>query len=96
MPSSLVVIAATAASIGFLHTLLGPDHYVPFIALAQSGRWSLRKTALVTFLCGIGHVGSSVALGFAGIALGTAVTHIKAIEACGLSCCRAPRAKPSD
>jgi sulfite exporter TauE/SafE len=80
-PSGLVVIAGTAASIGFLHTLLGPDHYVPFIALARSGRWSLRKTALVTFLCGIGHVGSSVVLGFAGIALGAAVTRIKAIEA---------------
>jgi nickel/cobalt exporter len=79
-PSGLAVIAGTAASIGFLHTLLGPDHYVPFIALAQSGRWSLRKTALVTFLCGVGHVGSSVALGFAGIALGSAVTRIKAIE----------------
>ena len=72
-PSGLAVIAGTAASIGFLHTLLGPDHYVPFIALAQSGRWALRKTALVTFLCGVGHVGSSVALGFAGIALGSAV-----------------------
>jgi sulfite exporter TauE/SafE len=80
-PSGLAVIAGTAASIGFLHTVLGPDHYVPFIALAQSGRWSLRKTALVTFLCGVGHVGSSVALGFAGIALGSAVTRIKAIEA---------------
>jgi sulfite exporter TauE/SafE len=80
MPPNLTLIAATAASVGFLHTLLGPDHYVPFIALAQSGRWSLRKTALVTFLCGVGHVGSSVGLGFAGIALGTAVTRLKAIE----------------
>jgi sulfite exporter TauE/SafE len=81
MISSTTTILFAAVSVAFLHTLLGPDHYVPFIALAQSGRWSLRKTALVTFLCGIGHVGSSVALGFAGIALGTAVTHIKAIEA---------------
>lgn len=27
-------ILLTAASLGFIRTVLGPDHYVPFLALA--------------------------------------------------------------
>ena len=34
----------TAASIGFVHTLLGPDHYLPFVAMSRAGGWSARKT----------------------------------------------------
>ncbi|MGE0482197.1 MAG: hypothetical protein AB7Q17_17200 [Phycisphaerae bacterium] len=63
----------TAASIGLIHTLAGPDHYVPFIAMSAAGRWSLRKTLVVTLLCGVGHVLGSIALGFIGVGLGTAL-----------------------
>lgn len=80
MSQELLVLAATAASIGFFHTLLGPDHYLPFIVMSRAGRWSTLKTALVTFLCGIGHVGSSVLLGFVGVALGLAVTRLEMVE----------------
>ena len=73
-------ILFTAASLGFIHTVLGPDHYVPFVALAKARAWSKAKTALVTFLCGLGHVLSSVLIGFAGIALGTAVSRLEWIE----------------
>jgi sulfite exporter TauE/SafE len=81
MHADLTALLVTAASIGFLHTVIGPDHYLPFIALSQSGRWSPRKTAVVTFLCGVGHVLSSVVLGLVGIALGVAVTRLTRIEA---------------
>lgn len=80
MSQDLLVLTVTAAAIGFLHTLIGPDHYVPFIMMAQSGKWSLYKTGGVTVLCGLGHVLSSVLLGFIGIGLGLAVTKIEAIE----------------
>ena len=73
-------ILLTAASLGFIHTVLGPDHYVPFVALAKARNWSKTKTALVTFLCGLGHVLSSVLIGFAGIALGTAVSKLEWLE----------------
>lgn len=73
-------ILLTAASLGFIHTVLGPDHYVPFVALAKARNWSKAKTALVTFLCGLGHVLSSVLIGFAGIALGTAVSKLEWLE----------------
>jgi sulfite exporter TauE/SafE len=73
-------ILLTAASLGFIHTVLGPDHYVPFVALAKARNWTKAKTALVTFLCGLGHVLSSVLIGFAGIALGTAVSKLEWLE----------------
>lgn len=80
MSEELLILTTTAASIGFLHTLLGPDHYLPFIMMSHAGRWSMRKTALVTILCGIGHVSSSVVLGFLGLAMGIAVSRLEGIE----------------
>ena len=80
MSNELLILIIAAASIGFFHTLLGPDHYLPFIVMSRSRNWSLRKTSLVTVLCGIGHVLSSVLLGIIGIALGIAVSKLEAIE----------------
>ncbi len=80
MSYELLILITAAASIGFFHTLLGPDHYLPFIMMSQSGRWSLRKTTLVTVLCGIGHVLGSILLGILGITLGIAVLKLEAVE----------------
>jgi sulfite exporter TauE/SafE len=74
------ILSATAASLGFVHTLLGPDHYLPFAAMARARQWTMPKALWITFLCGIGHIGSSVVLGLAGIALGTAVGKLEAVE----------------
>lgn len=81
MSRELVVLLGTAASLGFVHTILGPDHYVPFIALSKVRGWNAWKTSVITFLCGIGHVLSSIVLGFVGIALGIAVFRLEGIEA---------------
>jgi len=81
MNRDIQILSLTAASVGFFHTLFGPDHYLPFIAMSKARDWSWRKTALITFLCGIGHVGSSVVIGLAGIALGLAVGRLTQIEA---------------
>jgi len=80
MSHDLTVLTVAAASIGFFHTLLGPDHYLPFVVMARSGEWSRVKTTWVTLLCGLGHVLSSVVLGVIGIALGLAVTRLGAVE----------------
>lgn len=80
MTGELLILTLTAASIGFIHTLLGPDHYLPFIAMARAGKWSLLKTGCITLVCGIGHILSSVALGIIGIALGVAVTKLEQVE----------------
>jgi sulfite exporter TauE/SafE len=81
MTGEIAVLAGTAATIGLVHTILGPDHYIPFIALSKARNWGAAKTSLITFLCGLGHILSSIILGFAGIALGTAVFSLEAIEA---------------
>jgi len=74
------ILLITAASIGFFHTLFGPDHYLPFIVMAKARKWSVVKTTWVTFLCGLGHVGSSILLGFIGVAFGIGVNKLVFIE----------------
>jgi nickel/cobalt exporter len=80
MNSSLALLSVTAISIAFLHTMLGPDHYLPFIVLSEAKKWSLRKTMIITFFCGIGHVSSSVVLGLIGIAVGISVKKLVDVE----------------
>jgi len=80
MDNSIALLSVTAISLGFIHTLLGPDHYLPFIVMSQAKNWSLRKTMWITFLCGIGHVLSSVILGLVGIAVGISVTRLVNVE----------------
>lgn len=80
MNDSIALLSVTAISIGFLHTILGPDHYLPFIVLSQAKKWSLKKTMIITFFCGIGHVLSSVVLGLVGIAVGISVSKLVNIE----------------
>jgi len=81
MSKELIILLITAASIGFFHTLFGPDHYLPFIVMGKARNWSLGKTAMVTFLCGLGHIMSSVVLGFIGVAFGIAIMKLEAFEA---------------
>jgi len=80
MSHELALLAATAAGIGFLHALLGPDHYLPFVLMGRAGRWSRAKTLTITFFCGVGHVGSSLLLAAGGVALGVAVGRLQVLE----------------
>lgn len=80
MSSALLPLLATAAFIGAVHTLAGPDHYVPFIAMARARGWTTGRTAAVTLACGTGHVAGSVVLGAVGIALGLALGRMEWIE----------------
>jgi sulfite exporter TauE/SafE len=77
MSNALII---TAISVGVIHTILGPDHYIPFIAMSKAGNWSSKKTALITFLCGIAHVLSSAILGFLGIWFGINVLKLESFE----------------
>jgi hypothetical protein len=70
MENDFYLLAITAISIAFLHTLAGPDHYLPFIALSKARGWSMGRTIMWTIICGCGHVWSSVLLGLGGAALG--------------------------
>ena len=52
MENGLMPLYITAATIGFIHTLFGPDHYVPFIVIAKAKNWGASKTLILTILCG--------------------------------------------
>lgn len=76
----LRALLITTMFIAFTHTLIGIDHYIPFIALSKTNQWTNRKTLFVVLLCGIGHVLSSTVLGFIGIAISTGVSTLVDIE----------------
>lgn len=80
MTNELLILLGTAATIALVHTLLGPDHYLPFVALARSRKWTIRKTIGITTLCGLGHVLGSVVLGAIGIAAGITLSRLEFIE----------------
>ncbi len=74
------LLSATAALLGLVHTLTGPDHYLPFIAMSRAQCWSLSKTMVITLVCGVGHVVGSVILGSVGIAAGLAIGGLQDVE----------------
>jgi nickel/cobalt exporter len=80
MEEGLWWLVGTAVGLGFLHTLIGVDHSLPFVVLGRAQRWSLRKVLAITTACGIGHILSSVALGAVGIGFGVAVEKLNWIE----------------
>ncbi len=75
------VLLVSAFTLGLVHTLLGPDHYLPFIVLSRARNWSRRKTMRITFIAGLGHVSGSVILGVIGIAMGISLSKLEAFEA---------------
>ena len=80
MTTEFQILLMTAASVGFLHTILGPDHYLPFIMIGKARDWTLKKTLWLTFLCGVGHVLSSVVIGLVGIAIGAQLQKLEWLE----------------
>ena len=74
------LLLGTAASLAVVHTLLGIDHSLPFVALGRARGWLLGRTLLVTALCGAGHVASSVMIGVVGVGLGIATDALLWLE----------------
>jgi len=78
--AGLSVLLLSTAGVAVLHTLAGPDHYLPFIVMGRARRWSALRTIGWTVLCGAGHVGSSVLLAVAGVLLGYGLEHVQLVE----------------
>ena len=74
------LLLGTAASLAVVHTLLGIDHSLPFVALGRARGWTLGRTLVVTALCGAGHVASSVVIGAIGVGLGIATDALLWLE----------------
>ncbi len=79
MNTSLMLMS-TAVFIAVSHTLIGIDHYVPFVVLSKVNAWSMKKTMMIVVVCGIGHVFSSVILGLVGIGLSQSLASLINIE----------------
>ncbi len=76
----MLALLLSAAGIAFTHTLMGPDHYLPFVAMASARRWGWKRLLGVTLLCGAVHLIGSVLLGAVGIALQAELEGLVAIE----------------
>ncbi len=80
MFSAHSLLLLTAIGVAFLHTVLGPDHYLPFVGMARAFNWSRVRLLTITLVCGIGHVLSSVVLGVLGIIFGWGLSHLSIVE----------------
>lgn len=78
--TELSILIPTTITIAFLHTILGPDHYVPFVAMAKARNWSMVKTIWTTFFAGLGHILGSITLGIIGLIFGLAIKKLEIIE----------------
>lgn len=76
----LSVLLLSTAGVAVVHTLAGPDHYLPFIVMGRARKWSVARTVFWTALCGAGHVASSVLLAFGGVIFGHGLERVKFIE----------------
>ncbi len=56
MQAEIEVLMIAAITISCVHTVTGPDHYLPFIALSKARGWSFSRTLFWTVVCGCGHV----------------------------------------
>ena len=74
------ILISTAALIAFIHTIIGPDHYLVFVALGKARDWSTLKTLKYTTICGVGHILSSVIIGFIGIFFGIELVKLVNLE----------------
>jgi hypothetical protein len=88
MQSEMEILIIAAITVAGLHTLTGPDHYLPFIALSKSRNWSVSKTIGWTIICGSGHVLSSVLLGLGRRCIGLVAVKIKLIRKYSWGHCR--------
>ena len=74
------ILIVSAATIAFVHTLMGPDHYLPFVSMGMARRWTMRKMLAITAVCGFGHILGSIALGFVGVALQWQIASLEWVE----------------
>jgi sulfite exporter TauE/SafE len=80
MSPEITNLVYAAASIGLIHTLIGVDHYLPFVVLAKARKWSMLKTLSLTVVCGVGHVLGSVILGLIGVFFGVAISNLVGLD----------------
>lgn len=79
MNKGFILLLLSTMSIAFVHAL-APDHWMPFAVIGKAQKWSRAKLILMTFVSGIGHVGSSILVGTIGILMGFSLSKLTAAE----------------
>ena len=59
------IIVATF-TLAATHTV-SPDHWFPFVMVGRANKWKTSWVLLLALLAGMGHVGTSVAIGLVGV-----------------------------
>lgn len=80
METEFSILLITAISVSVLHTVSGPDHYIPFIAIGKSKGWKLPRIVMWTAICGSAHVMASVLLALGGVAIGFSLSKIDGLN----------------
>ncbi len=78
--AGFALLLASTAGVAVVHTLAGPDHYLPFIVMGRARRWSTWRTVAWTSLCGAGHVASSVFIAAGAVVFGYGLERVELIE----------------
>lgn len=65
LDTTLTLLLGAAVADAVIHTLAGPDHYLPFVVIARSRGYSMLRALVWTLVCGIGHVGSALLIVYA-------------------------------
>ena len=74
------ILVGSAASIGFVHTILGPDHYLPLVAMAKTNGWSGPKTASYVAICGMSHLLGTIIVGSLFFLVGFAFLNLDTLQ----------------
>jgi len=74
------IVIGAAAGLGLVHTLLAPNHYLPFIMISKARKWSRQKTVLITALCSTGHVFGSLIIALLAVGFGVALNKIEIVN----------------
>jgi len=77
---SFLVLFLSTCGIAIIHTVSGPDHYLPFIALSKSRKWNYVTTMAWTLFCGMGHLISSLMIGMLGVLMGWGMHRYKILD----------------
>ena len=80
MSGDLMLLYASTGGIALVHTVLGPDHYLPFVALGKAHNWSNKKLTGITLGCGLAHTLGTVLLGVIGLSIGSSLKSMMSIE----------------
>ena len=80
MEQGMIILSSSALALGAFHTVAGPDHYLPFVALSQTRKWGTAKTLWIVTVCGLGHVLGTILLAGLFIYLGYTADDFKFFE----------------